>query len=140
MSVRAKQLIFEADATWEGLVSWDDDVPVVQTGPGLTPEHLMMGAVARCTLASLRHSAGRAGVEADGTAHAHGVVSARPEDGIFAFVEVTVDLDVTMSPDPGPDGVRDLIARAERGCFAGQSLRAKPVYRWRVNGAEVPAA
>lgn len=140
MPVRAKQLIFEADATWEGLVSWGEDAPVLQTGPGATPEHLIMGAVARCTLASLRHSAGRAGIEAGGTAHAHGVVSARPEDGVFAFVEVAVDLDVTMSPDPGPEGLRDLIARAERGCFAGQSLRAKPLYRWRVNGAEVLAA
>lgn len=139
MSVKAKRLEFEADATWDGLVSWDDDVAVVQTGPGLTPEHLIVGAVARCTLASLRHAAGRAGVEADGTAHAHGVVTARPDDGIFAFVEITVEKDVTMSPEPGPDDVRELIARAERGCFAGQSLRAKPDYRWRVNGSEVPA-
>ena len=136
MAVRAKELHFAGQATYDGLITWDGDVAPVQTGPGLTPEHLIMGAVARCTLASLRHAAGRAGLEADGTAAARGVVSARPDDGVFAFVEVDVDVDVTIDPDPGPDGVRQLITRAERGCFAGQSLRAKPRYRWRVNGAD----
>jgi hypothetical protein len=33
--------------------------------------------------------------------------------------------------------VRDLVARAEKGCFVGNSLVARPSYHWTVNGEEV---
>ncbi|MCU0307603.1 MAG: OsmC family protein [Thermoleophilia bacterium] len=140
MAVTARRLEFDATATSDGVVTGAEGTGPIQTGPGLTPEHLIMAAVARCTLASLEYAATRAQVVSAGSARAHGVVTRREDDGAFAFVEVVVDLDVTLDPDPGPEAVAGLLARAERGCFAGQSLRAKPRYRWRVNGREAAPA
>jgi hypothetical protein len=33
--------------------------------------------------------------------------------------------------------VRDLLARAEHGCFVSNSLTTRPRHRWVVNGKEV---
>ena len=60
---------------------------------------------------------------------------ARTTDGRYAFVRVRVDVDVTL--DPAPANVRELLSKAERDCFVGASLTAKPRYRWTVNGEEV---
>ena len=59
----------------------------------------------------------------------------RPTDGRYAFVRVKVELDVTLEPTPA--NVRELLSKAERDCFVGASLTAKPRYRWTVNGEEV---
>ena len=59
----------------------------------------------------------------------------RDTDGRFAFVRIKVELDVTLDPAPRPS--RELIAKAERDCFVGASLTAKPRYRWTVNGEEL---
>ena len=98
------------------------------------PEHLVLVAVAQCTLASLRYYA--KGSTVSGSAEAAGVVSRR-EDGLYAFVEVELLLDVAIDP-PVADGERPgLLARAEHGCFVGNSLTARPRLVWRVNGAHV---
>ena len=61
----------------------------------------------------------------------------REEDGRFAFVEIRVDLDVTLpTPRRPPDDVRELIMKGERDCFVGASLTAKPDYHWTVNGED----
>ena len=59
----------------------------------------------------------------------------RDEDERYAFVEITAELDVELEPQP--DDVAELLAKAERDCFVGASLTAKPSYRWRVNGTAV---
>ena len=59
----------------------------------------------------------------------------RDTDGRYAFVRIKVELDVTV--EPRPPNVRELIAKAERDCFVGASLTAKPRYRWTVNGEEL---
>ncbi len=51
--------------------------------------------------------------------------------------EVESHLEIELEPTPAPDAVRELIERAERGCFVGNSLTAEPRYRWTVNGAEI---
>jgi hypothetical protein len=68
---------------------------------------------------------------------AHGRVTKREEDGLYAFVEIEASYDVDVSPPLAPPALADLLARAERGCFVGNSLTARPTYRWTVNGAEV---
>ena len=50
------------------------------------------------SLTSFRYHARRAGHEPVSSAAAHGVVTRREEDGRFAFVEIRVDLDVTLDP------------------------------------------
>ncbi|MBA3787913.1 MAG: hypothetical protein H0X21_04370, partial [Actinobacteria bacterium] len=75
------------------------------------------------------------GLELASSADASGTVTKRDEDGRYAFVEIEVQADVTLSPAP-PD-VRELLARAERDCFVGASLTIEPVYSWTVNGEEI---
>ena len=98
------------------------------------PEHLVLAALARCTLTSLRYHATRAGLDAVGSATARGTVTKREDDGRYAFVEIECELDVEI--EPAPDDLGELLAKAERDCFVGSSLTAPPRYRWRVNGAE----
>lgn len=100
-----------------------------------TPEHLVLAGLARCTLTSLRHHAQRAGLELTSSAEANGTVTKRSSDDRYAFVEIAVELDVTL--EPAPENVRELLARAERDCFVGASLTVEPDYRWLVNGEEV---
>ena len=100
-----------------------------------TPEHLLLAALGRCTMTSLRFHAKREGIHATGAVDAAGEVSPRESDGRYAFVQIGVELDVTL--DPAPESVRELVAKAERDCFVGASLAAKPDYRWTVNGEEL---
>jgi uncharacterized OsmC-like protein len=101
-------------------------------GEAWTPEHLVLAALCRCTLSSLRFHADRAGIRASGTGAASGTVTKRDSDDRYAFVEILCGLDVRL--DPSPDDAAELLALAERDCFVGASLTVKPDYEWRVNG------
>ena len=121
------------DRDWTG--TSDRGGPPLPDEEGWTPEHLLLAGLARCTLTSLDYHARRIGVESGGSADASGEVTQRTTDGRYAFVRLKVDLDVTL--EPAPANVRELLAKAERDCFVGASLTAKPRYRWTVNGEEV---
>jgi organic hydroperoxide reductase OsmC/OhrA len=99
-------------------------------------EHLVLAGLVRCTLTSMDYHARRAGLAAVGEGRAHGVVSKR-EDGLYAFVEVESQLEIELDAALDPTAVREFVAKAERGCFVGNSLTAKPRYRWTVNGQEI---
>jgi organic hydroperoxide reductase OsmC/OhrA len=101
-------------------------------GSTWTSEHLVLAALARCSLASLAFYAERAGIAVAGAAAASGVVTRRETDGRWAFVELQCGLDVEL--DPAPSDLPGLLAQAERGCFIGASLTAPVEYEWRVNG------
>ena len=101
-------------------------------------EHLVLAGLVRCTLDSLAHAARRAGLEAEAKGRAHGRVTKREQDGLYAFVEIEASYEVELSPAPAPEVVTELLGRAERGCFVGNSLTARPRYRWTVNGVAVP--
>ncbi len=60
----------------------------------------MLAGLVRCTLASLDYSARRAGVNVVGSGSAHGVVTKREEDGLYAFVDIETTLDVQVAPQP----------------------------------------
>ena len=100
-------------------------------------EHYVLAGLVRCTLASLDYAARRAGANATGSGTAHGVVTKREEDGRYAFVEIEATFDVQLAPVPDQEALKGLLERAEAGCFVGNSLTAKPRYRWTVNGEEV---
>jgi organic hydroperoxide reductase OsmC/OhrA len=94
-------------------------------------EHLLLGALLRCSAQSLRYSARRRGVatvEVSGSAK--GVVQRREEDGRYAVVRSDVTLDVELDPKPSRAEASEILGWAERGCFVGSSLAAKPTYHW----------
>ena len=99
-------------------------------------EHLLLTALVRCTLASLDHHARRAELEVAASGSAHGLVTKREEDGLYALVDVDVRLEVDLAPAPATEALLELVSRVERGCFVGNSLAAPPRYHWTVNGEE----
>ena len=68
---------------------------------------------------------------------AHGTVTKRERDGLYAFVDVESRLEIELKPPPGRDAVTELIAKAERGCFVSNSLATRPRHTWTVNGEEI---
>jgi organic hydroperoxide reductase OsmC/OhrA len=139
VAVRGKRFELTASVDRDGTMRAEGGAPV-QTPAGWTPDHLLLAAVARCSLGSLRYHARRAGLSLEGAGEAHGTIARREEDGRHALVEVTVALDVRLDPPPAGQALQDLLAKAERDCFVGASLRAAPSYAWTVNGVAVGGA
>jgi uncharacterized OsmC-like protein len=99
-----------------------------------TPEHLVLAGLVRCTLESLRYHARRVGIDFVAGASGSGRVTKRDEDGRYAFVEITVELSLELDPEPPPEELEDLLAKAVRDCFVGASMTVAPAYSWSVNG------
>ncbi len=135
MSARAKTFSYAVSVDRDGSAHSAEGGAAIPAEEAWTPEHLVLAGLARCTFTSLRYHADRAAIEVNGTAEASGEVTQRDTDGRYAFVRVKVELDVTL--DPTPASARELISKAERDCFVGASLTAKPRYRWTVNGEEL---
>ena len=102
-----------------------------------TPDHLLLAALARCTIESLRFHAARGGIEVAAAAEASGTVTKAEGAERYAFVEISCAIEIELSPEPGADDLKELVFRAERDCFVGASLTVKPAYRWRVNEKDV---
>lgn len=101
---------------------------------GWTSEHLMLAALVRCTIESLHYSAKKARTTvAETSGSARALVRKRDSDGRYAIVRADVNLDVTFDPKPSRPDLADILSWAERGCFIGSSLTAKPIYRWNVS-------
>ena len=100
-------------------------------------EHVVLAGLVRCTLASMDYAARRLGFNSAGSGQAHGTVTRRDEDGLYAFVDIQTRLEIQLAPAPEPDALRELLANAEHGCFVSNSLTAKPRHRWIVNGEAV---
>lgn len=136
MAVKGRELRYAVDLGPGGFRT-EDGVPL-EPPAEWTPEHLLLAALARCSLESLRFHATRASVELGAaTGSARCLVTRREEDGRYAVVEAELELAVELTPAPGPEELADLLAKAKRDCFVGASLRATPSYRWTVNGAAV---
>jgi organic hydroperoxide reductase OsmC/OhrA len=134
MAVKAKVLRFSAAVHDDGRAAAEEHRPAALPGEW-TAEHLVLVALAKCSLTSLAHFARQSGSTAEGSAVTRGTVTLDEEDDAYRFVELEIDLDVRLEPEP--DDVPALLERAAWGCFIGQSLKSKPVYRWRVNGRSV---
>ena len=134
MTVAAKEFRYTIELDRAGRVTADGGSPL-DFDAAWTPEHLVLAGLVRCTLQSLRFHAAPLGLDFLADASASATVTRRPEDGRYAFVEINVDLELELEPAPPPDKVAALLAKAERDCFVGASLKPSPRYRWRVNGA-----
>ena len=129
--MKARELRFAVDLGAGGELL-DENAVQLEVPEEWTPEHLLLAALVRCSLASFRYHAGRAGLttgEVSGSAR--GMVTKRESDERYAFVEIEVEL--TIALDPAPDDLATLLANAERDCFVGASLTVKPQYRWTVS-------
>jgi uncharacterized OsmC-like protein len=138
VAVRAKELRYAVDLTASGELA-DENGVVLDVPAGWSPEHLLLGALVRCSLKSLRYHADRRSIEmrsASGSART--LVTKRETDGRYALVETEVELVVDLEPEPETDALAELLRLAERDCFVGSSLTAKPSYRWVVNGHAAP--
>ncbi len=100
-------------------------------------EHLVLAGLVRCTLTSLAYAARKSDLEVAAEGRAHGTVTKRQADGLYAFVEIDSSYVVELTPAPDRESMTEVIALAERGCFVGNSLVARPSYRWTVNGEEL---
>jgi uncharacterized OsmC-like protein len=137
MPATPRVLDFDVSVDRDGIAASGVDGSELEREGAWSAEHFVLAGLVRCTLASLTHAAKRAEVEVVANGRAHGRVTKREEDGLYAFVEIEASYDVEVSPPLAPAALADLLARAERGCFVGNSLTARPTYRWTVNGAEV---
>lgn len=137
MAVTAKVFDYAVELDRSGRM-WAEGRVALQADDAWSPDHLLLAALARCTLQSLRYHAGRAGLDTVGSAEASGRVTRGEEDGRYAFVEIDCSLDVELDETPPEAELRELLGRAERDCFVGASLTVAPRYRWRVNGNVVP--
>ncbi|MDX6480153.1 MAG: OsmC-like protein [Gaiellaceae bacterium] len=132
MAVKPRELRFAVDLT-SGGEFLDESGVRLPVPPEWTPEHLLLAALVRCSLASFGYHAKRAGLTVGGTSGvARGMVTKRESDERYAFVEVEVELEIAVEPDP--EDLAGLLAKAERDCFVSASLTVKPRYRWTVNG------
>jgi organic hydroperoxide reductase OsmC/OhrA len=135
MPTKPRELRFAVDLAASGEYV-DENCGRLEVPSGWTPEHLLLAGLMRCSLASLEYHAKRAGIELGArTGTARAVITKRESDGRYAVVEAELELSVDVAPEP--DELHELLAKAERDCFVGASLTAKPRYRWTVNGRAI---
>jgi organic hydroperoxide reductase OsmC/OhrA len=135
--VRAKELRYAVDLTTGGELT-DENGVVLDVPSEWSPEHLLLAGLVRCSLKSLRFHTERRGVAVGSTsASSRTLVTKRETDDRYALVETEVELAVELEPQPEPEALAELLALAERDCFVGSSLTAKPSYMWIVNGRTI---
>lgn len=135
MAVRAKHFDYWISLDEGGALSADGDPVTIEGEVGA--EHLLLAALARCSISSLEHFARQKDVEARASAYASGTVTRREEDDRYGFVNIECKLDVQLDGELPDDQLRALLESAEWGCFIGASLKPPPLYSWRVNGRDL---
>ena len=135
MAVRAKHFEYWITHDEGGKLSADGRPTDIDEDVGA--EHLLLAALARCSLSSLAYFARQKGVEARGSTYASGTVTRRGEDDRYAFTEIECRIEVELDGELADADLEQLLESAEWGCFVGASLRPAPRYKWRVNGRDL---
>jgi organic hydroperoxide reductase OsmC/OhrA len=135
VAVRAKHFEYWITHDEGGKLSADGRPTDIDEDVGA--EHLLLAALARCSLSSLAYFARQKGVEARGSTYASGTVTRRGEDDRYAFTEIECRIEVELDGELADADLEQLLESAEWGCFVGASLRPAPRYKWRVNGRDV---
>jgi organic hydroperoxide reductase OsmC/OhrA len=134
VAVKAKELRYAVGLSTTGELT-DENGVALDTPPEWSPEHLLLAALIRCSLKSLRHHARRSDVDVRSeSGGGRTLVTRRESDGRYAMVKTDVDIVVELEPEPDSAALDELLALAERDCFVGSSLTAEPSYQWTVNG------
>jgi len=130
MGIKVKELRHAIGLGEGGALRVEDGTPL-DADPAWAPEHLLLAALVRCSLKALGYHARRAGFEVAGaTGAARSLITRRESDERYAIVECDIELAVKLSPEPGPEELLELRAKAERDCFIGASLAVQPTYTW----------
>jgi uncharacterized OsmC-like protein len=133
MADKAKEFRYAIGLDRTGRVTAEGHSPL-DLDAAWTPEHLVLAGLVRCTLQSLRFHAEPLEIDFVANGSAVALITRRPDDGHYGFVEIHVELELELDPAPPGDELTALLAKAERDCFIGASLKPPPRYRWRVNG------
>jgi organic hydroperoxide reductase OsmC/OhrA len=137
VAIEAKKLRYAVELTTDGELH-DEDGVVLDVPGEWSPEHLLLAALIRCSLKSLDLHAGRRGVDVrSASGSSRTLVTQRESDDRYALVETEAELAVELAPEPDAADLAELLGLAERDCFIGSSLTAKPSYRWVVNGRPI---
>jgi organic hydroperoxide reductase OsmC/OhrA len=132
VAVRAKHFDYWISLDEGGALSADGDPVTIEGEVGA--EHLLLAALARCSISSLEHFARQKDIQVRASAYASGTVTRREENDRYGFVNIECKLDVQLDGELADDQLRTLLESAEWGCFIGASLTPAPRYSWRVNG------
>jgi organic hydroperoxide reductase OsmC/OhrA len=135
VAVRAKHFDYWISLDERGGLSADGNP--VTVGGDVGAEHLLLTALARCSISSLEHFAGQKDLEVSASAYASGTVTRRDDEDRYGFVTIECKLDVQLAGELADDELRSLLESAEWGCFIGASLDPAPRYSWRVNGRDL---
>jgi organic hydroperoxide reductase OsmC/OhrA len=135
VSVRAKHFEYWISLDEGGGLSADGHPVTLEGDAGA--EHLLLAALARCSISSLEHFARQREVEVSASAFASGTVTRRGDEDRYGFVSIECKLDVQLEGDLSDEDLRALLASAEWGCFISASLEPAPTYSWRVNGRDL---
>jgi len=135
VAIRAKH--FEYWISLDGVGTLSAEGVPVPLGDDVAAEHLLLAALARCSITSLEHFANQRGINVEASAYASGTVTRREEDDRYGFVNIDCKLEVRLEPEPAGDDLGPLLESAEWGCFIGASLKPPPRYSWRVNGRDL---
>jgi uncharacterized OsmC-like protein len=135
VAVRAKHFDYWISLDERGGLTADGDP--VTIGGDVSAEHLLLTALARCSISSLEHFARQKDVDVTTSAYASGTVTRREDQERYGFVSIECKLDVQLAGELADDELRNLFESAEWGCFIGASLDPAPKYSWRVNGRDL---
>ena len=135
MAVRAKHFDYWISLDERGQLTADGDP--VTIGGDVSAEHLLLTALARCSISSLEHFARQKDVEVTASAYASGTVTRREVQERYGFVSFECKLDVQLRGELADGELLNLLESAEWGCFIGASLDPAPKYSWRVNGRDL---
>ena len=101
MALKAKEFRFAIDLDEGGSVRTEDGTRL-EADPAWTAEHLLLAALVRCSLHSLRYSARWARVDvSDARGSARALFTKRDSDDRYAAVEVDVELAVRLYAEAG---------------------------------------
>jgi organic hydroperoxide reductase OsmC/OhrA len=103
----------------------------------VSAEHLLLAALARCSISSLEYFAKQRDVAVTATAYAAGTITLRSEEDRYGFTNIDCRMEVKLDGELADDELRKLLESAEWGCFVGASLDPAPRYKWRVNGRDL---
>lgn len=130
-AVKPKSFTYDVAVDGQGRIATDGTH--VDIGDEWTADHLLLAAVVRCSIASLAFHARRSDLDPTASGSAVGTVTMPEGEDRYRFVSIDVTLDVKLDPAPDEEALAELLVKAERDCFVGSSLKAKPRYTWRVN-------